>query len=210
MPDAGAIFLGKGGDISQLLLSVANRHGMIAGATGTGKTATLRVLAEGFSKAGVPVFAADIKGDLSGLSSRRGQGLDRQALQKIDMKSTSPTSFPSCSGTCSGNRAIRCRTTISEMGPLLLARMMNLNDTQEGVLNIAFRVADENGLLLVDLKDLRAILAYVAENSAKYLMKTYGNVASTTVGAIQRQLADARKPERREVSSANPHSTSRI
>ncbi|HRF07168.1 MAG TPA: DUF853 family protein [Xanthobacteraceae bacterium] len=181
------LFIGLAAKPQFLSLNLANRHGLVTGATGTGKTVTLQTMAEGFSRAGVPVFAADIKGDLSGVS-QVGEGKDWivKRCKEIDMK-YQPDEFPVVFWDLFGEQGHPIRTTVSEMGPLLLARMMNLNDTQEGVLNIAFRVADENGLLLLDLKDLRAILAYVAENSAA-LMKTYGNVSSTTVGAIQRQL----------------------
>ncbi|MGE0339539.1 MAG: helicase HerA-like domain-containing protein, partial [Xanthobacteraceae bacterium] len=181
------LFIGLAAKPQFLSLNLANRHGLVTGATGTGKTVTLQTMAEGFSRAGVPVFAADIKGDLSGVS-QPGEGKDWivKRCKEIDMK-YQPDEFPVVFWDLFGEQGHPIRTTISEMGPLLLARMMNLNDTQEGVLNIAFRVADENGLLLLDLKDLRAILTYVAENAAT-LMKTYGNVSSTTVGAIQRQL----------------------
>ena len=181
------LFIGLAAKPQFMSLNLANRHGLVTGATGTGKTVTLQTMAEGFSRAGVPVFAADIKGDLSGVS-QPGEGKDWivKRCKEIDMK-YQPDEFPVVFWDLFGEQGHPIRTTISEMGPLLLARMMNLNDTQEGVLNIAFRVADENGLLLLDLKDLRAILTYVAENAAT-LMKTYGNVSSTTVGAIQRQL----------------------
>jgi DNA helicase HerA-like ATPase len=183
----GKIFVGKAAKPQYLSLNLANRHGLVTGATGTGKTVTLQTMAEGFSRAGVPVFAADIKGDLSGVS-QLGEGKDWivKRCKEIDLK-YEPDEFPVIFWDLFGEQGHPIRATISEMGPLLLARMMNLNETQEGVLNIAFRVADENGLLLLDLKDLRAILTYIAENSAS-LTKAYGNVSSTTVGTIQRQL----------------------
>jgi DNA helicase HerA-like ATPase len=188
MTDAGAIYLGKGGDVSQLLLSAANRHGMIAGATGTGKTATLRVLAEGFSKAGVPVFAPDIKGDLAGLCMPAEQKpFIAERLQKIGNPPWAPEGHPLVFWDLFGELGHPLRATISEMGPTLLARMLQLNDTQEGVLNIVFRIADEQGLLLVDLKDLRAVVLNVGENAAKYTLE-YGNIASASIGAIQRAL----------------------
>ena len=196
-PDgAGAIYVGRsfvGAGKAQsakdefLTLRLANRHGLVTGATGTGKTVTLQVLAEGFARAGVPVFAADIKGDLSGIAepgTPKDFLLERAKEVGIDYQ---PDSFPVIFWDVFGTQGHPVRATISEMGPLLLARLMGLNDTQEGVLNIAFRVADEQGLLLLDLKDLRALLAYVAENAAS-IGTQYGNVATQTVGAIQRQL----------------------
>ena len=154
----GRIFVGKSDKPEYLTLKLANRHGLVSGATGTGKTVTLQVLAEGFSRAGVPVFAADVKGDLSGISGRgeprtpssrapRSMGFDYQ-----------PDGFPGVFWDVFGEQGHPIRATISEMGPLLLARLLDLNDVQEGVLNIAFRIADEQGLLLLDLKDLRAML----------------------------------------------------
>ena len=182
-----AIFVGKGDITAMLSLAFSNRHGLVTGATGTGKTVTLQVLAEGLSRAGVPVFAADIKGDLSGISvvgeakealvtRAKGLGFDYQ-----------PDEFPAVFWDVFGEQGHPVRATISEMGPLLLSRMMELNDVQEGVLNIAFRVADEQGLLLLDLKDLRAMLAYLAEH-ADELTTQYGNVSKATIGTIQRQL----------------------
>ncbi|WP_238121946.1 MULTISPECIES: helicase HerA-like domain-containing protein [unclassified Xanthobacter] len=170
-----------------LALHLANRHGLVTGATGTGKTVTLQVLAEGFSRAGVPVFAADVKGDLSGIAAI-GEAKDFLLKRAAEVGITyQPDSFPVIFWDVFGEKGHPIRATVSEMGPLLLARLMGLNDTQEGVLNIAFRLADEQGLLLLDLKDLRAMLAYVAENAAS-LTTQYGNVSSQTVGAIQRQL----------------------
>lgn len=181
------LFVGKAAKPQYLSLNLANRHGLVTGATGTGKTVTLQTIAEGFSRAGVPVFAADIKGDLSGVS-QEGEGKDWivKRCKEIDMKYEADL-FPVVFWDLFGEQGHPIRATVTEMGPLLLARMMNLNDTQEGVLNIAFRVADENGLPILDLKDLRAMLNFIAENSAD-LTKTYGNVSSTSVGAIQRQL----------------------
>ncbi|QTL02367.1 DUF853 family protein [Aquabacter sp. L1I39] len=193
---AGEVFLGRcigprGDGVADpdlsLVLRLANRHGLVTGATGTGKTVTLQVLAEGFSRAGVPVFAADIKGDLSGIAA---MGEPRDFLLKRAQEvgiAYAPERFPVAFWDLFGEQGHAVRTTISEMGPLLLARLMGLNETQEGVLNIVFRVADEQGLLLLDLKDLRAMLAHVAENSAS-LRALYGNVSSATVGAIQRQV----------------------
>ncbi|MGB3809279.1 MAG: helicase HerA-like domain-containing protein [Parvibaculum sp.] len=183
----GEILIGKSGKPEVLLLRLANRHGLVTGATGTGKTVTLQVLAEGFSNAGVPVFAADIKGDLSGLS-QAGDGAAPFVKRARDIGiDYVPDRFPTVFWDVFGEEGHPVRATISEMGPLLLARLLDLNDTQEGVLNIAFRVADEQGLLLLDLKDLRAMLAFVSEN-ASLLSAQYGNVSTQSVGAIQRQL----------------------
>jgi DNA helicase HerA-like ATPase len=183
----GTIFVGKGEQPAVLTLAFANRHGLVTGATGTGKTVTLQVLAEGLSRAGVPVFAADIKGDLSGISV---VGEAKDALVKRAKSlgfDYQPDEFPAVFWDVFGEQGHPVRATISEMGPLLLSRMMELNDTQEGVLNIAFRVADEQGLLLLDLKDLRAMLGYLADHAAE-LTTQYGNVSKATVGTIQRQL----------------------
>ncbi len=187
MNDDGTILIGKSTKYETLTLKLANRHGLVTGATGTGKTVTLQVMAEGFSNAGVPVFAADIKGDLAGLS-QRGEGKDAFLKRARDIGVTyTPDQFPTVFWDLFGEQGHPIRATISEMGPLLLARLLDLNDTQEGVLNIAFRLADEQGLLLLDLKDLRALLAYVSEN-AKALTAQYGNVAAQSIGAVQRQL----------------------
>jgi DNA helicase HerA-like ATPase len=184
----GTILVGKSGKKPEVLtLSLANRHGLVTGATGTGKTVTLQVLAEGFSRAGVPVFAADIKGDLSGISAP-GEGKEAfvKRAKELGLK-YEPDEFPVAFWDVFGEQGHPVRATLAEMGPLLLSRLLALNDTQEGVLNIAFRMADDNGLALLDLKDLRAILGFVAENAAE-VQKTYGNVAAASVGAIQRQL----------------------
>jgi DNA helicase HerA-like ATPase len=183
----GQIFVGKSGKSELLTLRLANRHGLVTGATGTGKTVTLQVLAEGFSRAGVPVFAADIKGDLSGIAAA---GAEKEALVKraADMGFRfQPDEYPVIFWDVFGEQGHPTRATISEMGPLLLSRLLDLNDVQEGALNIAFRIADEEGLLLLDLKDLRAILNYVAERAAE-LTTLYGNISKTSIGAIQRQL----------------------
>ena len=171
-----------------LLPKMANRHGLIAGATGTGKTVTLQTLAENFSARGVPVFMADVKGDLAGLSQPGGNNpkiLERAKELKIDnfTGEASPVVF----WDVFGGQGHPVRATISEMGPLLLGRLLELNDTQEGVLNIVFKIADENGLLLLDLKDLRSMLQYVADNADQF--KThYGNISAASAGAIQRNL----------------------
>ena len=167
---------------------MANRHGLIAGATGTGKTVTLQTIAEKFSESGVPVFMADIKGDLSGMSKQGGTN------QKIEdrIKSLNPPGFsykkfPVTFWDVFGKDGHPVRTTISETGPLLLSRLLDLNETQSGVLNAVFKIADDNGLLLLDLKDLRVMLEYAAQNSAKF-SAGYGNISTATVGAIQRGL----------------------
>src|SRR5690349_12495965 len=181
------VFVGQSVQPEYLTLKLANRHGLITGATGTGKTVTLQVLAEGLSRAGVTVFAADIKGDLSGISETGEEKdfvLKRAGEVGIDYE---PEQFPVVFWDLFGEQGHPIRATVSEMGPLLFARMMDLNDTQEGVLNIAFRIADEQGLLLLDLKDLHSLLVYVANNASDFTTK-YGNVSSASIGAIQRQL----------------------
>src|SRR6266849_1477503 len=181
------IFIGKGEQPAWLTLGLANHHGLVTGATGTGKTVSLQVMAEGFARAGVPVFAADIKGDLSGISEV-GEAKDFIVKRASEMElSFQPDQFSTVFWDVFGEQGHPVRATVSEMGPLLLSRMMDLNDVQEGVMNIAFRVADEQGLLLLDMKDLRAILSFVAEHAAE-LTTQYGNVSKQTVGTIQRQL----------------------
>ena len=183
-----SIFLGKSEKAERLSLKYANRHVLISGATGTGKTVTLQIMAEGFSDAGVPVFVADVKGDLSGL----GQPIVmKDFLQKradtIELDPYTPRDFPVCFWDLFGKKGHPIRATVSEMGPLLLSRLLDLNDTQEGVLTLAFRLADDEGLLLLDLKDLRALLVEIAER-AKELSAEYGHVSRASVGAIQRRL----------------------
>ena len=186
-PQPGKVLVGKSGKYEYLTLALGNRHGLITGATGTGKTVTLQLLAEGFSNAGVPVFAADVKGDLAGLS-KPGDGKPAFVKRAQDLGlAYAPRAFPVLFWDIFGQQGSPIRATIAEMGPLLMARLLELNDTQAGVLNVLFRVADEQGLLLLDLKDLRAMLAYVAEHAGE-LTTTYGNVASATIGTIQRQL----------------------
>jgi DNA helicase HerA-like ATPase len=187
MADDGTILIGKSAKPEELLLKFANRHGLITGATGTGKTVTLQVLAEGFARHGVPVFAADIKGDLSGVAAPGDSKPPFVKRAKELGIPYEPDQFTTVFWDVFGEQGHPVRATISEMGPLLLSRLLDLNDTQEGVLNIAFRVADEQKLLLLDLKDLRAILTFVAEN-ASTLTRQYGNVSALSVGAIQRQL----------------------
>jgi DNA helicase HerA-like ATPase len=188
MSEINPILIGKGENLQHLLPSFGNRHGLITGATGTGKTVTLQVLAEGFSRIGVPVFVADVKGDLAGLSQAISPHpkIDERLL-KIGIEDFAPSGWPIVFWDLFGVSGHPVRTTISEMGPLLLSNLLELNDTQEGILNIAFRVADEQGLLLLDLEDLRALLRFVAEN-AKLFSKQYGNVSSASVSAIQRRL----------------------
>ncbi|WP_429950595.1 helicase HerA-like C-terminal domain-containing protein [Comamonas sediminis] len=171
-----------------LLPGLANRHGLITGATGTGKTVTLQTLAEGFSGIGVPVFMADIKGDLTGIS-QAGQigGKLAATLQDRGIGLPTPQACPTTLWDVFGEQGHPVRATISDMGPLLLGRMLDLNDTQMGVLNLVFKIADDNGMLLLDLKDLRAMLSYVGEN-AKQFTTDYGNISSASVGAIQRGL----------------------
>jgi len=187
------IYLGKGDQDVYLLGKYANRHGLIAGATGTGKSVSLMVLAEGFSRLGVPVFLADVKGDLAGLS-QPGQASDRvqERLQKLGVKDWSAQANPVVFWDVYGKNGHPVRTTVSEMGSTLLARVLELNDTQEGVLSVTFTVADDNGLLLLDLDDLRAMLAFVAEN-AKEISGKYGLVSTQSIGAIQRALLQLEK-----------------
>src|SRR5579862_7671833 len=181
------ILVGKGEQPAWLTLALANRHGLVTGATGTGKTVTLQVMAEGFARAGVPVFAADIKGDLSGISQAgEAKGFIVKRADEIGLK-FEPDRFSTIFWDVFGEQGHPVRATVTEMGPLLLARMLDLNDVQEGVLNVAFRVADEQGLLLLDMKDLRAILSFIAEHAGE-LTTQYGNVSKQTVGTIQRQL----------------------
>jgi len=172
----------------ELLPALANRHGLITGATGTGKTVTLQTLAENFSKIGVPVFMADVKGDLTGISQAGSIG-DKMAgiLKERGIATPEPLTCPTTLWDVFGEQGHPVRATVSDMGPLLLGRMLNLNETQAGVLNLVFKIADDNGMLLLDLKDLRAMLQYVGENASEFTTK-YGNVSAASVGAIQRGL----------------------
>ena len=190
------IFIGGGGaeyaEKQGLLLKYANRHGLIAGATGTGKTVTLQIMAEGFSAAGVPVFLSDVKGDLSGIAKSGTETFKlHDAFTKragtIGFDDYGYTEFPVTFWDLYGEQGHPIRTTVSEMGPLLLARLLELSDAQEGVLNIAFRVADEEGLPLLDLKDLQSMLVWLGENRETVSLR-YGNISTASVGAIQRQL----------------------
>ena len=174
--------------VCELLPALANRHGLITGATGTGKTVTLQTLAENFSKIGVPVFMADVKGDLTGIS-QAGKIGDKMAgiLKERGLDLPLPAACPATLWDVFGELGHPVRATISDMGPLLLGRMLNLNETQAGVLNLVFKIADDNGLLLLDLKDLRAMLQYVGNNASEFTTQ-YGNVSAASVGAIQRGL----------------------
>ncbi len=192
----GKIFLGGGGPaygIKQgLALKYANRHGLIAGATGTGKTVTLQILAEGFSAAGVPVVLSDVKGDLSGLAKSGSAGFKlhdafTSRAGKIGFDDYSYSACPVTFWDIFGEQGHPLRTTVAEMGPLLLSRLLELSEAQEGILNIAFRLADEQGLPLLDLKDLQALLAWIGENRGELSLR-YGNVSIASVGAIQRRL----------------------
>lgn len=190
------IFIGGGGEgyATQQFLNIgyANRHGLVAGATGTGKTVTLQILAEGFSAQGVPVFLSDVKGDLSGLAKsgsadHKLHDAFMSRAETIGFADYSYDAFPVTFWDLYGKQGHPVRTTVSEMGPLLLAQLLGLTEAQEGILNIAFRVADEDGLPLLDLKDLQALLVWIGEN-AKQLALRYGNVSAASVGAIQRRL----------------------
>src|SRR6201996_2829723 len=203
MADTGdKIFIGKGEEAAWLTLALANRHGLATGATGTGKTVSLQVMAEGFARAGVPVFAADIKGDLSGIS-QVGEAKDFLLKRAHDVGlKFQPDQFSTIFWDVFGEQGHPVRATVTEMGPLLLARMLDLNDVQEGVLNVAFRVADDSGLTLIDMKDLRALLDAIVPATGKKpddgdddplasirkAAQSFGNVTKATVGTIQPQL----------------------
>ncbi|CAN5254849.1 DUF853 domain-containing protein [soil metagenome] len=185
----GKVYIGSSSKPEYINLPFANRHGLITGATGTGKTVSLQVLAEGFSRAGVPVFCADVKGDLAGIAAA-GEPKDfltKRAEQIGFAPEYKFEAFPVVFWDLFGEQGHPIRTTVSEIGPLLFSRLLDLNDTQEGVLNIAFRVADDEGLLLLDLKDLQAMLTHVAEQAAS-LTTRYGNVSKATIGTVQRAL----------------------
>ncbi len=178
----------KPADPLALLPGMANRHGLVAGATGTGKTVTLQVMAEAFSRIGVPVFAADVKGDLSGISQPGSASPKFNArFQRLNLSGFQFAPTPVTLWDVFGQGGHPIRATISEMGPLLLSRILNLNDIQSGVLTLVFKIADDNGLLLLDLKDLQAMLQYVGENSSTF-QKEYGNISAASIGAIQRGL----------------------
>ncbi len=183
-----SIFLGKSDKREELFLSLANRHGLVTGATGTGKTVTLQIMAEGFCAAGVPVFAADVKGDLSGICMK-GEPKDflLERAKKIGLDDYGFEETPTIFWDIFGEQGHPIRTTVSEMGPLMLSRLLGLTDAQEGALNIAFKIADEEGLAILDLKDLRALLKDLADRG-KEITTDYGNINDTTIGAIQRRL----------------------
>ena len=190
----GKLLIAKGTSPLYLLPHMANRHGLITGATGTGKTVTLKTIAQSMSDAGIPVFLADVKGDVSGVAVA-GEASEK-LVERLSSLGIDDYDFHGCPvrfWDVYGEGGLPCRTTISEMGPVLLSRLLGLTEVQEGVLNIAFHVADDEGLLLLDLKDLRAMVTYVGEHAADYTMR-YGNVATASIGAIQRallQLEDA-------------------
>ena len=189
MPDTGTagLFLGQSTEREELLFNRVNRHGVVAGATGTGKTVTLQIMAQGFSDAGIPVFCADVKGDLSGIS-QPGTPNEKLLARAAGMGLTlTPEAAPTVFWDLYGEKGHPVRATVSEIGPLLLARMLDLNDVQEGVLAVVFHVADTEGLLLLDLDDLRSLLTYVAEN-AQTIGREVGNVAPASIAAIQRSL----------------------
>jgi hypothetical protein len=178
----------KGNALQVLLPGMANRHGLIAGATGTGKTVTLRVLAEHFSEIGVPVFMADVKGDLSGIA-KPGQDNPKikERLKQLQIEQFQFSGFPTVFWDVYGQQGHPVRTTISDMGPLLLSRLLNLNEIQSGVLQLVFKIADDNGFLLLDVKDFRAMLQHVGDNAARFKTQ-YGNISAASIGAIQRGL----------------------
>src|SRR5688572_20989395 len=185
---AEALPIAKGSQVLCLLPRMANRHGLIAGATGTGKTVSLRVIAEGFSRIGVPVFLADVKGDLSGMTRPGAENPKiSERVQNLGLEGFQFAGNPVIFWDLFGEQGHPVRATISDMGPLLMSRLLNLNETQSGVLNLVFKIADDNGMLLLDLKDLRAMLQYVGVNAAQFKTQ-YGNVSAASVGAIQRGL----------------------
>src|SRR3954447_1543419 len=177
----------KDQDEFNLVPVMSNRHGAITGATGTGKTGTLQRIAEGFSQRGVPVFMADIKGDLTGVTQAGGGNTRVDDRNKMLGVEPAFQGFPATLWDVFGKQGHPLRATVSEMGPLLIARMLQLNDTQEGVLAIAFKYADDNGLLLLDLKDLQSLIRFVGENANDFTTQ-YGNVSTASIGAIQRGL----------------------
>jgi DNA helicase HerA-like ATPase len=185
------LLIAKNSDHELVLLpQMANRHGLITGATGTGKTVTLQSLAESFSRIGVPVFLSDIKGDLSGLTKVGGGNAKVEArVEQLQLEDYTNRAYPVTFWDVSGEQGHPVRATISDMGPLLLGRMLNLNEVQQGVLTMAFKIADDNGMMLLDFKDLRAMVQYVGEN-AKSFTSEYGNISTASVGAIQRGLLE--------------------
>jgi DNA helicase HerA-like ATPase len=188
MPQPASLVIAKGNKEIAILPKMANRHGLIAGATGTGKTVTLRVMAERFSSIGVPVFMADVKSDLSGMAKAGG---DRTELadraKRLGLSDFTFSACPTVFWDVFGQQGHPVRTTISEMGPLLLSRILNLNDVQSGVLTLVFKIADDNGMLLLDLKDIRAMTQFVGDNASTFKTQ-YGNISAASIGAIQRGL----------------------
>ncbi len=185
---ADSLLIAQSTEPLDLLPRMANRHGLVAGATGTGKTVTLQVMAEAFSRIGVPVFAADVKGDLSGISQAGRE--NSKISERVKKLKLADFSFTGCPATCwdvFGEQGHPIRATISEMGPLLMARLLNLNDVQESVLALVFKIADDNGLLLLDIKDLQSMLQFVGDN-AKQFQTQYGNISAASIGSIQRGI----------------------
>ncbi len=188
MPNTQGLLIAKGDNDIYLLPNMANRHGLIAGATGTGKTVTLKVMAESFSEIGVPVFLADIKGDLSGVCQAGAKNPKlEERIKKLGLNDIDFQDYPAQYWDVFGEQGHPVRTTISEMGPLLISRLLDLNDTQSGVMNLVFKIADDNGLLILDMKDLKSMLEYIGENASEFTTE-YGNVSKQTIGAIQRGL----------------------
>ena len=190
MASVAPLTIAKGKNTISVLPKMANRHGLIAGATGTGKTVTLRGMAERFSQIGVPVFMADVKGDLSAVSFPGGENPKVvERVEKLGLSDFKFEGFPSVLWDVFGEQGHPVRTTISEMGPLLLSRILNLNEVQSGVLSLIFKVADDNGWRLLDLKDLRAMLQFVGDHAEQFQTQ-YGNISTASVGAIQRSLLE--------------------
>ncbi len=188
MSDNQPLIIAKGDEFIGILPRMANRHGLVAGATGTGKTITLRVLAEAFSRLGVPVFLADVKGDLSGLAKAGGDNPKMaERAQALGLSDYAAEDFPVVFWDLFGEQGHPVRTTPSELGPLLLSRLFDLNDTQSGVLNLVFKIADDQGLLLLDLKDLQAMVRFVGDHAGEF-RTAYGNISAASIGAIQRSL----------------------
>src|SRR5450631_3845573 len=185
---AEMLVIAKGEEEFGLLPGLANRHGLVAGATGTGKTVTLQVMAEALSSIGVPVFAADVKGDLAGISQpgKSSPKLDER-LKLLGLSDWKFSGCPVVFWDVFGKEGHPVRATVSEMGPLLLSRILNLNDTQTGVLTLVFKIADDNGMLLLDMKDLQAMLLHVGDGAKEYQTE-YGNISAASIGAIQRGL----------------------
>src|SRR4030042_5860326 len=184
----GSLVIGKAKSEIAIIPKMANRHGLIAGATGTGKTVTLRTLAEQFSAIGTPVFMADVKGDLSGLPFPGGEKPKvKERIQKLGLEGFGFQGFPVAFWDVFGEQGHPVRTTVSEMGPLLFSRILMLNEIQSGVLTLVFKIADDNGLLLLDLKDLRSMLQFAGDQADKFRTE-YGNISAASIGVIQRGL----------------------